>query len=194
LHNIEKLISPFYSEWDSELYAHYLDRFSLEPKKSVKTLSRGMKVKLQIAVALSHNARMLILDEPTSGLDPFARDEICDLIREFIVDESKSVFFSTHITSDLEKIADYITLIEKGHIVFTETKDALLERYTRVTGGLGDINAEQKGLIIGYREHSTGFEGLLATADLPKLPEQVFRERASLEEVIINLNKGAIVE
>jgi ABC-2 type transport system ATP-binding protein len=105
--DVERAISPFYSSWDTAHYDGYLRRFGLERKKKVKELSRGMRMKLQIAVALSHNAELLILDEPTSGLDPVARDEICDLLREFVTDENKSVLFSTHITTDLEKTADY---------------------------------------------------------------------------------------
>ncbi|MDR1193655.1 MAG: ABC transporter ATP-binding protein, partial [Peptococcaceae bacterium] len=128
-------ISPFYHNWDKRAFAGYVKRLGLEPKKKVRELSRGMKIKLQIAAALSHDARLLILDEPTSGLDPAARDEIGDLLREFVADENKSVLFSTHITSDLEKTADYITFILNGRIVFTGAKDALTEKYARVTGG-----------------------------------------------------------
>ena len=189
--DVEKAISPFYQQWDKEIFAGLVKQFGLDRKKKVKELSRGMKVKLQIAAALSHKATLLILDEPTSGLDPVAREEICDLLREFISDENKSVLFSTHITSDLEKIADYITFILNGNIVFTGTKDALLEQYARVTGGLADINNEQKKSIIGYREHGTGFEGMVEVRDIKKLPESVLIEEISIEEIIIFMNKGA---
>jgi len=145
------------------------------------------------AVALSHNAKLLILDEPTSGLDPVARDEICDLLREFVTDENKSVFFSTHITSDLEKTADYITFILNGSIVFTGTKDDLLKKYTRVTGGLRDLNSQQKNLVIGYREHGTGFEGMVETASIREMPKSILSEEISLDEIIIFMNKGAKV-
>ena len=192
LANVERAISPFYKQWDKNLYADYIKRFGLDAKKKVKELSRGMKVKLQIAAALSHNAQILILDEPTSGLDPVARDEICDLLREFVTDEGKSVLFSTHITSDLEKTADHITFILNGDIVFTGEKDDLIERYARVTGGLVDLNAEQKRLVIGCREHSTGFEGMVETANVGKLPKTVLTEEISLDELIIFMNKGAM--
>ena len=190
LADVEKAISPFYKEWDKGLYANYIRRFGLDAKKKVKELSRGMKVKLQIAAALSHNAQLLILDEPTSGLDPVARDEICDLLREFVSDESKSVLFSTHITSDLEKTADYITFILNGAIVFTGRKDDLLEQYTRITGGLEEINAEEKKLVIGLREHGTGFEGMVETTNIRKLPKTILTEEISLDEIIIFMNKG----
>jgi ABC-2 type transport system ATP-binding protein len=188
---VEKALSPFYTGWNKKLFGEYIKRFGLDAKKKVKELSRGMKIKLQIAAALSHDAKLLILDEPTSGLDPVARDEICDLLREFVTDENKSVLFSTHITSDLEKTADYITFILNGSIVFTGAKDDLLERYARVTGGLSDINAEQKKLIIGCREHGTGFEGLVETANIGKMPKDVLTEEISLDEIIIFMNKGA---
>ena len=191
--DVEKAVSPFYRQWRKTQFAEHVLRFGLDPKKKVKDLSRGMKVKLQIASALSHNAKLLILDEPTSGLDPVARDEICDLLREFVTDETKSVLFSTHITSDLEKTADYITFIMDGSIVFTGAKDDLLEKYTRVTGGLSDIDAEQKKLIIGCREHGTGFEGMVETANIGKLPKGVLTEETSLDEIIIFMNKGAAI-
>ncbi|MDR0465052.1 MAG: ABC transporter ATP-binding protein [Treponema sp.] len=193
LKDTERAISPFYSNWDSGKYSRYLNSFSLDPKKKVKDLSRGMKVKLQISAALSHNARFLILDEPTSGLDPVARDEICDLLRGFICDEGKSVLFSTHITADLEKTADFITFILNGNIVFTGAKDALLEKYARVTGGHDDLSDEQKKLVIGYRKHDTGFEGMIDTANTGAFPGNVIIEQTTLDEIIIFMNKGAAI-
>lgn len=190
LGDVEKAISPFYANWDTRQYAGYLNQFGLDPKKKVKELSRGMKVKLQIAAALSHGAEFLLLDEPTSGLDPVARDEICDLLRAFVADENRSVLFSTHITMDLDKTADYITFILDGSIVFTGEKDALLQKYARVTGGPGDLNAEQKKLVIGYREHGTGFEGMIETASAAKLPRTTLIEEISLDEIIIHMNRG----
>jgi ABC-2 type transport system ATP-binding protein len=191
--DVESAISPFYKHWDTEIFSVYLKQFSLDRKKKVKELSRGMKVKLQIAAALSHHAKLLILDEPTSGLDPVARDEICDLLRGFVSDENKSVLFSTHITTDLEKTADYITFILNGAIVFTGTKDALIEKYVRVTGGLRELSAEQKKLIIGYREHGTGFEGMIETVNIRRLPSGVLSEEISLDEIIIFMNEGVTI-
>jgi ABC-2 type transport system ATP-binding protein len=191
LRDVEAALSPFYKNWNTEKFAGYLKRFGLDTKKKVKELSRGMKVKLQIAAALSHDTKLLILDEPTSGLDPVARDEVCDLLREFVTDESKSVLFSTHITTDLEKTADYVTFILDGHIVFTGAKDALLEKYVRVTGGLREISVEQKKLVIGYREHGTGFEGMVDAVSVGKLPRGLLTEPISLDEIIIFMNKGA---
>jgi len=188
--DVEAAVSPFYSRWDGGKYADLLKRFAIDRKKKIKELSRGMKVKLMIAVALSHEARLLILDEPTSGLDPVARDELCDMLSDFVTDENRSVLFSTHITLDLEKIADYITFILDGKIVYTGTKDALLEKYVLVKGGLSEISAEQKKLIIGLREHSTGFDGMTETESIGRLPKSLVFEPITLEEIIICMNKG----
>jgi len=191
MNGVESAISPFYQNWNAIKFSEYLKKFGLGAKKKVKELSRGMKVKLQIAAALSHDAKLLILDEPTSGLDPVARDEICDLLREFVTDDGRSVLFSTHITTDLEKTADFTTFILDGHIVFSGSKDTLLEKYARVTGGLQEISEEQKKFVIGYREHGTGFEGLIETANVAKLPHGVLSEQATLDEIIIFMNKEA---
>jgi ABC-2 type transport system ATP-binding protein len=191
--DVESAISPFYRQWDGKLFAEYVGRFGLGTKKKVKELSHGMKVKLQIAAALSHRAKLLILDEPTSGLDPAARDEICDLLREFVTDENKSVLFSTHITSDLEKTADYIVFILNGGIVFTGPKDDLIKKYARVTGGWRDLKRDQKKIVIGRREHGAGFEGMVETANIGKLSGDVLIEEINLEELIIFMSRGAAV-
>ena len=191
LAQVEQALSPFYKNWNRKKYKDYLDKFNLDGRKynMVNELSRGMQVKLQIAIALSHDAKLLILDEPTSGLDPVARDEVCEILREFIMDGKKSVLFSTHITSDLEKAADYITLILNGEIYYTGTKDGLIEKYKRITGGAGEITDEEKKLVIGFRNHGVGFEGLIETISVPKLPKTILSEPASLEEIIVFLNK-----
>ncbi|MCL1809537.1 MAG: ABC transporter ATP-binding protein [Clostridiales bacterium] len=134
LREVEKAVKGFYSRWNSKLFGEYLSKFGLPPGKRVKELSRGMKMKLMLAVAMSHEAKLLILDEPTSGLDPVARNELLEILREYVADGEKSVFFSTHITSDLEHIADFITLIDHGKIFYTGTKDGLLEHFHSVKG------------------------------------------------------------
>jgi ABC-2 type transport system ATP-binding protein len=184
LSDLESALSPFYRNWRAGKFSEYLKKFGLDQKKKVKELSRGMKVKLQLAAALSHDAKLLILDEPTSGLDPVARDEICDLLREFVTDEGRGVLFSTHITGDLEKTADHIVFILEGRVVFSGSKDALLEKYARVTGGPGDLDAEQKRLLIGCREHGTGFEGMIETAHIRYMPGALLTEPVTLDEII----------
>ena len=187
--DVEKAVSPFYQKWNSKKYAELLKKFAVNKKKKVKELSRGMKVKLMLSVALSHDAKLLVLDEPTSGLDPVARDEICDILSEFVTDENKSILFSTHITSDLEKIADYITFILNGKIIFSGLKEDILEKYVSVKGGLHEISAEDKKLIIGLREYPTGFEGIAETENIRNLSKDLLIEPITLDEIIIYMNK-----
>ena len=187
--DVEAAVAPFYSRWDSDRYASLLRKFSVDPHKKVKELSRGMKVKLMLAVALSHHARLLLLDEPTSGLDPVAREELLDILSEYMQDENCGILFSTHITSDLEKIADYITFILDGRVVFTGPKDTLLESYALVKGGLKDLGEEQKRVVIGLRQHSTGFEGMVRTQDIGKFSKSVMMEPITLEQIIVFMNQ-----
>ena len=127
--DINKIMKNIYKNWDENLYFKYINDFKLPKEKISKEYSSGMKMKLKIAVALSHHPKLLILDEPTSGIDPVARNEILDIFQDFIQDEEHGIFVSSHITSDLEHIADYITFINNGKIVFTKTRDELLENY-----------------------------------------------------------------
>lgn len=189
LNDVEKAVSMFYKTWDKEAFDCYLKKFGLSRSKKVKDLSRGMKMKLMVAVAFSHNAKVLILDEPTGGLDPVARDEFIEILGEYIQDGERSVIFSTHITSDLEKIADYITFIRNGSIVYTGTKDDLLEKYCIIKGGNNDITISDKENIIGLREHSTGFEGLIHVEDLKGFSNHVITEKATLDDIVIYMNK-----
>lgn len=192
LNDVEKAVSMFYKNWNSSIYEKYLKEFNLARDKKVKDLSRGMRMKLMIAVAFSHEAKFLILDEPTSGLDPVARDEFLDILRDYIEDEEKSVIFSSHITSDIEKIADYITYINNGKIIFTGEKDEFLEKYCIIKGGKEDITESQKKEIIGLRIHSTGFEGLIELKKAVGFSSKVIIEKASLDEIMIYMNKEAM--
>jgi ABC-2 type transport system ATP-binding protein len=191
LFNLESSISHFYKKWDTGKFHSLIRSFNIDPKKKIKELSRGMKVKLMIAVALSHDANLLILDEPTSGLDAVSRNELMDILSDFIVDENKGVLFSTHITSDLERVADFITFISNGNVVYSGDKDSLLEKYVMVKGGRGVLNSDQLKLIYGYREHSFGFDGLIERALLSKLPETVINEPCNLDDILIRTNMGA---
>lgn len=186
---VEKAISPLYTKWNHNQFIGLLKKFNINLDKKIKDLSRGMKVKLMLASALSHGASLLILDEPTSGLDPVARDELMDILSDFITDENKGVLFSTHITSDLEKIADYITFIINGKIEFTGEKDELLESYVMVRGGTNELTVDQKKLVLGYREHSAGFEGMLKTENMRKMPKGIDSQKITLDEIIVYMNK-----
>ena len=126
---IDTVMKGIYDKWDTALFYDYLERFGIDPSKKIKELSKGMQKKLEILTALSHHPKLLILDEPTSGLDPVVRNEILDIFQDFILDEECSILLSTHITSDLEHIADYLAFIDNGHMIFFETRDKVLDSY-----------------------------------------------------------------
>jgi len=190
LADLEASVSPFYKNWNSKKYNDLLDDFYLDKSKKIKELSRGMKVKLMIAVALSHDADLLILDEPTSGLDAVSRNELMDILSDFITDENKGVLFSTHITTDLERVADFITFINKGEIVYSGTREELLEKYLVIKGGRGILEPSQRELILGYREHSVGFDGLIEASMLRMMPESVVYEPCNLDDILVRTNMG----
>ncbi|WP_349654990.1 AAA family ATPase [Paenibacillus sp. G2S3] len=126
------MIAPFYSQWDKETYRKYIEMFKLSSRKKIKELSKGMKMKYSLAIALSHGADLLIMDEPTAGLDPIFRRELLGLLSEHIQDEQKSILFSTHNTTDLDRIADYIVFVNEGRLVFNEMKESLPNKYMLV--------------------------------------------------------------
>jgi len=185
-----KALKPFYPDWDDAKYKNMLHTFGLDPNKKIKQLSRGMKMKIMIACALAHDPDLLILDEPTGGLDAVARDELLSILKSFINNENKSIFFSTHITSDLEKIADYITFIDNGKIMHSDTKDNLMEKYVIVKGGLGTINEEQKKLMIGYQECKVNFDGMILRENLSSLPNELITEPVSMDDLVVRFNRG----
>lgn len=158
--DISIIMNNIYKNWNKSSFLQYLKQFKIPEDKIVKKFSKGMKMKLSIAVALSHNPQLLILDEPTGGLDPVIRSEILDVFLEFIQDEEKSILFSTHITSDLDKIADYITFIHNGEIIFSESKDDLLDSYGIIKCGINDFSKIEKSDIINHRKNQFGYEAL----------------------------------
>ncbi|WEV53733.1 ABC transporter ATP-binding protein [Bifidobacterium sp. ESL0704] len=161
-----------YDSWNQTRFEHYLDRFGLGMKKVVKDLSRGMQMKLMIAAALSHDAKLLILDEPTSGLDVLARDELMDILQGYVEDGAHSVLFSTHITSDLERAADFITYITQGRLYYTGPKDEFEDSFRMVKGGL-DQAADIEPQAVGIRHFSTGFEALVHREVVDRIVGQV---------------------
>ncbi|MEW9095738.1 MAG: ABC transporter ATP-binding protein [Clostridiaceae bacterium] len=188
INEIKRIISPFYKYWDDNTYNNYIKDFDLDPKKKIKALSKGMKMKFSLAIALSHNADLIIMDEPTSGLDPVFRQEILDILYALIQDENKSVFFSTHITTDLEKIADYITFINKGEIVFSKPKDEIMESYAVVKGPKEFIDQELEKEFIKVRKTSFGFEALTDNVSKTRklfTNENVVIDKASLEDIMV---------
>lgn len=157
---INSMMSGIYPGWEEDVFFSNLERFGLPKNRKIKAYSRGMKMKLSIAIALSHGAELLLLDEPTSGLDPIIRDEILDIFLDFIQDETHSIFVSTHIVEDLEKIADYITFIHKGRIILSEEKDTLLERFVILKGPKEGFAAFESSELIGYKEKRFGAEAM----------------------------------
>ena len=159
--DIAKIMRGIFPGWDDVLFQKYLRSMSLPEDKTVKELSRGMRMKLSIATALSHRPWLLILDEATSGLDPVVRSEILDLLLDFIQDESHSVLISSHITSDLEKVCDYITFIHNGRVVTSQSKDAILYNYGLLRCGTGDFGKIDRADILGYRKNQFGYDVLV---------------------------------
>lgn len=178
----------FYPEWDADAFIGYLKRFDLDPDKTVKELSDGMRVKFALALALSHNARLLILDEPTSGLDPVSRDDLLELFQELIENSERSILFSTQITSDLEKCADFITYIKKGEIIASTSKDDLVNCYKIVKGTRAQLTETLLPQLIGCKKNDFGFTALLRTDDLPAANGLEIAP-ADLESIMIHIEK-----
>ena len=188
--SITNVTKTFYKEWDEGLYKKLCDRFEIDQNKKFKQLSAGMKVKYSLAVAMSHNPKLLILDEPTSGLDPAARDDLVLLFQEFIEDGKHSILFSTHITSDLEKCADYITYIKQGQILASADKDSFRQSYISVAGKKDQLSPEVQPKIIGLHEHQLGFEGIMKSEDKALASAGGFEiSEPSLEDIMIHIER-----
>ena len=191
---VEKSVSIFYKDWNSRKFADLLKKFHIPPTKKVKELSKGMQMKLMIACAFSYDAKLLILDEPTSGLDPVSRDELLNILSEYIEDGEHSVLFSTHITSDLERAADYITYISYGKLFFSGSKDEFVDMFRIVKGGRDELTLDLSEKLIGTRNFSTGFEALVKTEDL-KLFSHLDIEPATIDNIIVfNNQEGSYYE
>lgn len=178
----------FYSNWDDAAYRTYLERFALDENKHVDQLSEGMKVKYALALALSHHAQLLILDEPTSGLDPVSRDDLLDLFQEVIEDGEHSILFSTQITSDLEKCADFITYIKKGEIIASTDKDTFLNTYKLVKGTQAQQASLPAEALIGCKKNAYGFSALMKTGTIPA-DTALEVSTPNLEEIMIHIEK-----
>jgi len=189
---MKNILRPFYKSWNDTLFEKYVKEFELPKKNKIKTLSKGMKMKLSLVFALCHNAELIIMDEPTSGLDPVFRSELLDILYNIIQDENVSIFFSTHITTDLEKIADYITFINKGKLVFSQTKDEIVENYGIVKGSKDLLDNDTRREFVSIKETNFGFEAL--TKDIIKA-RKIFSgkgiiEKASLEDIMVYTVRG----
>lgn len=192
--DIHKIMKNLYKNWDPGLFFSYLDKFSLPRNKAIKTFSKGMRKKLEIVTSLSHHPKFLILDEPTSGLDPIVRKEVLDLFLDFIQDEEHTLLLSTHITSDLEHIADYILFLDKGHIVLEETRDDIMDNYGILKCGIEDFSSIVKGDVIRFLKNKYGYEILVKNPELlkKKYPKMVM-DKITLEELMVLLVKGSVL-
>lgn len=186
---IGKLMAQTYRNWDDVLYKTYLKRFDLPEEKRFKEYSRGMRMKLGIAVALSHHPKLLVLDEPTAGLDPIVRDEVVELFREFALEEGHSVLISSHILSDLEKLCDYIAFLHQGKLLFCEEKDRLLEECGIFVGTAAQADELDEAAVIGREASGLGGVRMLVRRD--QVPAAIPLEKPTVEDVILFTVKGA---
>lgn len=185
---VSDVTKKFFPNWNETLYRELLQKFNLDEEKLIKSLSAGMKVKYQIALAMSHDAKLLILDEPTSGLDPVSRDELIILFQDYVADEEHSILFSTHVTSDLDKCADYITYIKQGKIIESTDIVSYKEKYFLINGKIEDLTDELKAKIIGFHKHNFGFEGMILASD-----KQLFSNceitKPNLEDIMVHCER-----
>ena len=190
LKQLKNTIAPFYENWDEAAFNNLVDHFNLPLNKTIKKFSKGMAMKSSIAIALSHHADFIIMDEPTSGLDPVVRRELLDFLRELMQDENKSILFSSHITTDIEQVADYITYVQDGKIIFSKTKDEVFEQYAIVKGGNDLLDNETRKSFVGIRTGEFGFEGLTIDVGESKkvFGKNAIYDKANLEDIMFFTN------
>ena len=183
---ISRIVAPAYKQWDDQQFNQYVNQFELPLNKSIKHFSKGMKMKASIAIALSHHAALIIMDEPTSGLDPTFRRELLDIFQEIMVDEGRSIFFSTHTTSDLERFADYIVLVDKGKILLNKPLDELQEQYVVVKGSVDLLDRDTEAHFIDIERNKGVFQALSKEAEEVQkvFEDHVVIEKASLDEIM----------
>lgn len=180
------IVSPAYKSWQERDYNDYMEQFGLNPKQKISTLSKGMKMKFSLALALSHEAELLIMDEPTSGLDPLVRSQMLKILAGYMKKSGRAVFFSTHITSDLEQIADRLILIDNGRILFQEKKDTLLETYRIVKGDNSLLNAESRKLFLSLNPMERSFIGLTdKPKEIARIMPDALMERPTIENIML---------
>lgn len=189
LKDIKRIVGPAYKKWDDALFYKYVEQFGLPLNKAIKTFSKGMQMKASLAIALSHHAELIIMDEPTAGLDPIFRRELLDLLHELMLDGSRTIFFSTHITTDLDRIADYIAFIQNGELVFNQSIHEVAENYALVKGGMDLLDPDTEKAFVHIHSAPTGFEALTDNIKAVKniFGDSVVIERASLEEIMYHM-------
>ncbi|WP_342532490.1 ABC transporter ATP-binding protein [Lysinibacillus sp. FSL K6-0057] len=192
LKDIKRIVAPAYKRWDDTLFYQYVEQFELPLNKAIKTFSKGMQMKASLAIALSHHAELIIMDEPTAGLDPIFRRELLDLLQELMVDSNRTIFFSTHITTDLDRIADYIAFIQKGELVFNQSIHDVAQNYALVKGELELLDRDTEKAFVHVHRATTGFEALTDNIKAAKniFGDTVIIERASLEDIMYYFKGG----
>ena len=188
---LSNVMSGLYKNWDNDFFVKQLSAFRIDMKQKIKSYSRGMTMKLAIATALAHHPKLLILDEATSGLDPIMRDEILDILLDFVQDENHSILLSSHITSDLEKIADYITFIHDGKIILTETKDNLIYQYAVLRCNAQQFSTIDKEDIVAYRKRDYQIDVLISDVKVAKGKyKNIIADTVAIDEIMLLLVRG----
>lgn len=189
LKDIKRIVGPAYKKWDDDLFYQYIEKFELPLNKAIKTFSKGMQMKASLALALSHHAELIIMDEPTAGLDPIFRRELLDLLQEIMLNGDRTIFFSTHITTDLDRIADYIAFIQGGELIFNQSIHDVAENYALVKGPLDLLDRDTEKALIEIHRAPTGFEALTGNIDEVNrvFGNSVIIERANLEDIMYYL-------
>lgn len=192
LRDLAAATAPFYPTWDDAAFRRLAGEFDLPLSKKFKTLSHGMKTKFALTLALAHDAELVVLDEPTSGLDPVFRRELLDRLAELLANGHASVLFSTHLTTDLERTADFVTLLRDGRLVFSSPKDDVVDTWAVVKGGPELLDSDTRAFFEGVREREYGFEGLTSHADEARrrFEGKAVVDRASLDDILVLLSRG----
>ena len=192
-----KVISPFYQQWDQRLFKDYLSRFEIHENQKIGLLSKGMRMKFSLAIALSHHAKLIIMDEPTSGLDPIIRDELLEILQKIIAEGGRSILFSSHISSDVDKIADYISFIHGGRIIFSKSKEEIADTYRLVTGPLEYLDPDIASSFDAFRRKKRNFTAI--TTDPQRVGKEfasyfkdgsMIMEKAGIDDIMLHLVKG----
>ncbi|MEN1936738.1 ABC transporter ATP-binding protein [Paenibacillus sp. 102] len=186
LKDIKRMVAPAYKNWDEAIFKQYVEQFELPMNKAIKTFSKGMQMKASLALALSHHAELIIMDEPTAGLDPIFRRELLNLLHELMLDGNRTIFFSTHITTDLDRIADFIAFLKKGNLIFNQSIHEVEENYALVKGGTDLLDRDTEKAFMHIHRAPTGFEALTNNvAEVKQIfGNEVMIERASLEDIM----------
>ena len=190
--DIKKSIAPFYKNWDENLYNYYLKKFDINENKVYKESSKGQQKKFELIITLAHHPKLIIMDEPTANLDPIVRNEFVEVLQEHMDKDGVTVFYSTHITSDLDKVGDYLVFIYKGKIILSSDKESILENHRIIKGGKELLDDETKKYLISYNKNSFGFDGLTDNYKeaFEIFGEEVVYDKANLEDILMYYTRG----